>query len=350
MIKTLINKAKIPVKLDHPAVLAIPYALALFLLIKLLVGIIVSPAPAIFASDLSVESILKAVDRERVLRNLSSLTTNFKLGTAAQSKADDMQARHYFAHVDPDGNYIWDKIVAAGYSPYTQLGENLAIEFYDTESLVAAWMNSPTHRANILQPGFKDQGAGLTFGDVNINQYHSAIANTFGTLAVTAKKTKPTTPSAAKPSPPAKTLAAALPTPEKASEQTNPAPPATAPEIIQPKEIKEPVIPRPSNASGNAGFALPQKNTSTTTTSETTNTNPAPNATATAVVGKIQQPPSPYQENRNLVLGFGAVLLFMLLSNLRQAILKKFNHLDKKTNDIVLLILSLIVIAFLYWL
>ena len=72
MLKNLINKAKIATKPDHPLVMAIPYALALVLLIKLLVGIIVSPAPAIFASDLSVESILKAVDRERTLRNLSS--------------------------------------------------------------------------------------------------------------------------------------------------------------------------------------------------------------------------------------------------------------------------------------
>jgi hypothetical protein len=260
-----------------------------------------------------------------------------------------MQARHYFAHVDPDGNYIWDKIVAAGYSPYTQLGENLAIEFYDTESLVAAWMNSPTHRANILQPGFKDQGAGLAFGNVTQNQYHSAIANTFGTLAVTAKKTNPATSSAAKPSSPAKTLAAALPSVEKAPEQITPAPPATTPEIIKPKEIKKPVIPRPSDTSGSAGFALPQKNIPTTT-SVASKTNQSPTGTNLAVVGKIQQSTSPYQENRNLVLGFGAVLLFMLLSNLRQAILKKFDHLDKKTNDIVLLILSLIVIAFLYWL
>ena len=345
MLKNLINKVKIATKPDHPLVLAIPYALALVLLIKLLVGIIVSPAPAIFASDLSVESILKAVDRERTLRNLSSLTTNFKLGTAAQSKADDMQARHYFAHVDPDGNYIWDKIVAAGYSPYTQLGENLAIEFYDTESLVAAWMNSPTHRANILQPGFKDQGAGLAFGNAAQNQYHSAIANTFGTLAVAAKKTNPATSSAAKPSVSTKTFAAALPPAEK-----KPEPPPAVSNKPQPTEIKEPVIPRPSDTSGSAGFALPQKNIPNTTTPAVSNTNPPATGTTAAVVGKTQQTASPYQENRNLVLGFGAVLLFMLLSNLRQAILKKFDHLDKKTNDIVLLILSLIVIAFLYWL
>ena len=106
---------------------------------------------------------------------------------AAQSKTDDMQARHYFAHVDPDGHYIWDKIVADGYTPYLELGENLAIEFYDTDSLISAWMNSPEHRANILNDGFQDQGMGLTFGNPATGQYHSAIANTFGTLAPAAK-------------------------------------------------------------------------------------------------------------------------------------------------------------------
>src|SRR6185295_6364599 len=89
---------------------------------------------------------------------------------------------------------------------YLQLGENLAIEFYDTDSLVSAWMNSPTHRDNILQEGFKDQGMALTFGDSAQGQYHSAIANTFGTLAFSAQpKTASATPApkTVKKSPPA---------------------------------------------------------------------------------------------------------------------------------------------------
>ncbi|MCL5775071.1 MAG: CAP domain-containing protein, partial [Patescibacteria group bacterium] len=102
------------------------------------------------ASDLTLENILNAINKERSLRNLVLLNTDSRLSLAAQGKATDMQARHYFSHTDPEGNYIWPKIVAAGYTPYLQLGENLAIEFYNTDSLVNAWMNSPTHRANVL--------------------------------------------------------------------------------------------------------------------------------------------------------------------------------------------------------
>jgi uncharacterized protein YkwD len=117
------------------------------------------------ASDLTVENIMAAINKERDLRNLALLKTDSRLTQAAQFKSDDMQARHYFSHTNPEGEYIWPKIVEYGYSPYVQLGENLAIEFYNTESLVSAWMNSPTHRANVLQENFKDQGMGLTFGD-----------------------------------------------------------------------------------------------------------------------------------------------------------------------------------------
>jgi len=137
--------------------------LVFFLTVKLFLTI-ATPISRPLASDLTTDNILQAVNQQRSLRNLTTLNLNGKLAMAAQSKTDDMQARHYFAHVDPDGHYIWDKIVADGYTPYLELGENLAIEFYDTQSLVSAWMNSPEHRANILNDGFQDQGMGLTFG------------------------------------------------------------------------------------------------------------------------------------------------------------------------------------------
>ncbi len=132
------------------------------------------------ASDITPANILYEVNHERTIRNLNALTPNLALSAAAQYKANDMIQRRYFSHVDPDGNYIWNKIVQYGYNPYTTLGENLAVDFSDTESLMAAWMNSPSHRENILNPAFQDQGAGVTFGDPNSGQFIVAIANTFG--------------------------------------------------------------------------------------------------------------------------------------------------------------------------
>src|SRR5208337_2857559 len=95
-------------------------------------------------------------------------------------------------------------------------GENLAIEFYDTDSLVSAWMNSPEHRANILNAGFQDQGMGLALGNPADGQYYSAITNTFGTLAPIPKaQASPapaaTAPVAEAPAPKAKTAPASKP-------------------------------------------------------------------------------------------------------------------------------------------
>src|SRR5690606_36401283 len=95
---------------------------------------------------------------ERTGRFIPALTTNSMLNSAAQSKASDMIARSYFSHVDPDGNYVWPKITAAGYGPYLALGENLAMDFSSASATVEAWMNSPTHRANIVNENFQDQG------------------------------------------------------------------------------------------------------------------------------------------------------------------------------------------------
>jgi|GEM_PF-1837182 len=156
----------------------------------------------ISASDLTTSNIASAINNERTQRNIPALNYNSKLAAAAQYKASDMIARKYFSHVDPDGHYIWDKIVAEGYAPYTILGENLAVDFSDTEGLVAAWMDSPTHRENILNANFVDQGIGVAFGNTANGEFSSSIANTFGAQpAHAAPQPQPTPQPAPKPAP-----------------------------------------------------------------------------------------------------------------------------------------------------
>lgn len=149
------------------------------------------------ASDLTNENISMAINQERSQRSIPTLNYNTKLAAAADYKSRDMISRHYFSHTDPEGNYIWDKIAAEGYTPYIVLGENLAIDFSDTAGLVAAWIDSPTHRANILNPAFKDQGMAVAFGDTSAGQYSMAVTNTFGAqpapVPAPASKTSPTT-------------------------------------------------------------------------------------------------------------------------------------------------------------
>ena len=316
------------------------------------------PKAEIQASDLTLENIIAAVNKERTIRNLSALNTDSRLSAAAQYKSDDMQARHYFSHTDPEGNYIWGKITEKGYTPYLQLGENLAIEFYNTESLVSAWMNSPTHRANLLNEGFKDQGMGLNLGEPAQGQYYSSIANTFGTLLPAKKSEKPVTqPKAApaqvnalptspapKPTEESKTIKSAAAKPETAETPPEPqqtresATPAYTPPAEAPRSSKQLAVEQ--NAQN---FALPPEDQPTATAA------PQDNG---ALVSPTQntQALTAYQINRYLMLGLGLLLLFMILSDIKKMLSEKFAHLDKKINNLVLLILSLLVIGVMYWL
>jgi uncharacterized protein YkwD len=85
------------------------------------------------------------------------------LSTAAQKKADDMMAKHYFSHVSPSGIAPWHRFAESGYA-YIYAGENLAMDFYTPANLEDAWMASPTHRANILNGKYKDIGFGIVQG------------------------------------------------------------------------------------------------------------------------------------------------------------------------------------------
>jgi hypothetical protein len=94
---------------------------------------------------------------------LLSLKVNPVLERAAQLKADDMAAKGYFAHNSPEGLTPWHWFKAAGYN-FVYAGENLAVRFYDSVDVVRAWMDSPGHRANILNSHFTEIGIGIAEG------------------------------------------------------------------------------------------------------------------------------------------------------------------------------------------
>lgn len=113
---------------------------------------------AIFSSVL----VLKT-NEERQSQNLEDLKENELLVKAAQLKADDMAKRGFFAHVNPDGKQPWYYLDLAGYK-YKSAGENLAVNFKDSKQVHKAWMNSPTHKANIIQPKFTEIGIATADG------------------------------------------------------------------------------------------------------------------------------------------------------------------------------------------
>lgn len=119
-----------------------------------------------YATDMSATTLLVDTNNQRVSHNESNLRLNDKLTAAAQTKANDMATKNYWSHNTPSGQTPWSFITAAGYN-YSMAGENLAYGFDNAGATLTGWMNSPEHRANILNKSYREVG----FGVVNIPNY-----------------------------------------------------------------------------------------------------------------------------------------------------------------------------------
>jgi cysteine-rich secretory family protein len=111
-------------------------------------------------NDFSSASLLQATNQQRTDKQLNALQLNTQLSNAAQTKANDMAARNYWAHNTPDGQPPAAFVTSAGYS-YQIIGENLAYGFSGAKEAIAGWMNSPEHRANVLDNRYQDVGFGI---------------------------------------------------------------------------------------------------------------------------------------------------------------------------------------------
>ena len=145
-----------------------------------------------YATDVSVTTLLQDTNLQRSQNGLNALSLNSQLDQAAQAKANDMVARNYWSHVTPSGAQPWQFITTAGYN-YADAGENLAYGFASSDATLSAWMNSPEHRANILNGNYQDVG----FGIANATNFQGSGPTT----VIVAEYAKPqliVTPSSAK--------------------------------------------------------------------------------------------------------------------------------------------------------
>lgn len=120
------------------------------------------------SSSWLVSTVLPAVvvqltNAERSDLSEAPLSRNAVLDEAARMKAEHMARNEYFAHYAPDGTSPWYWFDRAGYK-YAHAGENLAIHFTDSSEVVEAWMDSPTHRANIVSGKYTEIGVGTAKG------------------------------------------------------------------------------------------------------------------------------------------------------------------------------------------
>jgi uncharacterized protein YkwD len=116
------------------------------------------------AAASSVEQeVFELVNLEREIENLHQLSWDDALGAAARGHSTDMAQQNYFSHTSLDGRVFSQRITAAGYL-YSTCGENIAAGYSSPQTVMNGWMNSPGHRANILNSAFCDLGVGYAFG------------------------------------------------------------------------------------------------------------------------------------------------------------------------------------------
>jgi uncharacterized protein YkwD len=140
-------------------------AIVCFLIIVLVFSVFPSLRVGVFdsLSSIYVGVLVTLTNQNRAAANVSELTVNPILEKAAQMKADDMAAKSYFSHNTPDGKTPWYWFKEAGYS-YVYAGENLAVNFENSEDVETAWMNSRGHFLNIVNPKFTEIGIATSTG------------------------------------------------------------------------------------------------------------------------------------------------------------------------------------------
>jgi uncharacterized protein YkwD len=113
------------------------------------------------------DQIILAINKERVKSGLKTLDTNSKLNFSAKAKAQHMKDKNYFSHVYSTDGTKWSDFIQKEDYDYEVAGENLANGFYDVDSMVEAWMNSPSHKENILNEKVDETGVGIVHGELN---------------------------------------------------------------------------------------------------------------------------------------------------------------------------------------
>lgn len=146
--------------------------------------------------------LVDLTNESRVKNKKPVLTINPLLENAARMKVQDMVSKNYFAHTSPEGITPWHWFKKAGYS-FSYAGENLAVGFSESEAVNKGWLNSPTHKANIIDEHFTEIGI-ATMEGVRKGKQTTYVVQMFGKPKVVPKskpQTTLTTTSTSKPIP-----------------------------------------------------------------------------------------------------------------------------------------------------
>lgn len=126
------------------------------------------------------DEVIRLTNLERVKNGLWPLSKNPSLTAAARAHNRDMITHNFVSHTGSDGSASYDRALAAGYAPYgwgkAYVGENIAAGLHTPADAVRGWLNSPTHRANMLRPEYREIGVGMARGGA----YGTYVTQNFG--------------------------------------------------------------------------------------------------------------------------------------------------------------------------
>lgn len=135
------------------------------------------PVPAVDHADAGpTAEVVTLTNIERAQHGLRPLSTHARLTAIAQTHSEDMVRRSFFSHRNPDGKQVWHRATAMGY-PYRKVAENIAAGQRTAAEVVQGWMDSPGHRANILDGELTQIGVGYALG----GRYGTTWTQVFGT-------------------------------------------------------------------------------------------------------------------------------------------------------------------------
>ncbi len=175
MVKNLLRDFLIPCKENDfkPRILENQ---VFFILIGLLVGLKILTLVSFWGSfgatiynQVSQDDLYKLTNQARTTNGAGELKVSSKLEAAAQLKLADMFQNSYFAHTSPVGVEPWHWFNKANYD-YRIAGENLAMNFMSSTEVLNAWLNSESHRKNLLLNDFQEIGIAVGSGMINGQQ------------------------------------------------------------------------------------------------------------------------------------------------------------------------------------
>ena len=121
------------------------------------------PAAVYYSDPASVQRLLALVNDERRKVGVGALASDDALMAAAQGHAETLAAVGVMSHQLPGGPSLEARVESAGYVGWSALAENVAQGPAAPEEVVAIWLASPSHRASLLGPAYREAGVGHLF-------------------------------------------------------------------------------------------------------------------------------------------------------------------------------------------